>query len=281
MSDPLELEKSAAPVDRRSMNSGQVESLLRRHFAGPHYAFLTQVRNGTGFSRKTARTADAVAMGTWPSRGIHLHGIEIKVDLQDFKREIANPEKAEDIAKYCHFWWLAVTHEKVAPIEMVPANWGLLIVSEDGTKMRVAKEAAMLSPVAPDHLLIASLMRKMAEEYIHIGSLKDWKAEQRRELETIATRNAQFQCQTAIDGLKKNQALLAKVEKAIGCQIHEWQADEFGDCYKLARELRTRKGPTIHAIEMLLRATDSLRPHFEKVTSTLNQTPPKNETVLP
>jgi hypothetical protein len=125
MSAELELSKPA--FDRKSMDSGAVERLCRLHFAPPHFAFLTQVRNGTGF-QKQARTADAVAMGTWPSRGIHLHGIEIKVDHRDFKREVANPQKAEDIAKYCHFWWLAVTHEKVAPLEMVPANW--LLVEE-------------------------------------------------------------------------------------------------------------------------------------------------------
>ncbi len=266
-----ELELSKQPFDRKGMNSGAIESLCRLHFAPPHFAYLTQVRNGTGFSRKTARTADAVAMGTWPSRGIHLHGIEIKVDLQDFKREIANPEKAEDIAKYCHFWWLAVSHEKVAPLELVPTNWGLLVVSEDGSKMRVVKDAAKLNPVPPDHLLLASLMRKMAEEYIHVGSLRDWKAETRRELEQTASRNAKFESQTAIAGLKKNNELIAKVEKAIGCRIHEWQADEFGDCYKLAQEFRTRKGPMINAMAALLRATDSLRPHFEKITATFNE----------
>lgn len=271
MSEELALEKPPVVVDRRSMNSSQVESLLRKHFCGPHFAFLTQVRNGTGFSRKTARTADAVAMGTWPSRGIHLHGIEIKVDHQDFKREIANPEKAEDIAKFCHFWWLAVTHEKVAPVEMVPANWGLLVVSEDGTKMRVAKDAEKLTPTPPDHLLVASLMRKMAEEYVHVDSLKDWKNEQRRALEETATRNAKFQSDTAIAGLKKNNELIAKVETALGCRINEWNVENFAADYALASKLRASGWQVLDAIERLVKLTDAYKPHLETIKGQFDQ----------
>ena len=272
MSDQLPLDAPpAAPIDRRLLNSGDVERLCRLHFAAPHFAYLTQVRNGTGFSRKTARTADAVAMGTWPSRGIHLHGIEIKVDLQDFKREIANPEKAEDIAKYCHFWWLAVTHEKVAPIEMVPANWGLLVVSEDGTKMRVAKDAAKLTPIPPDHLLLASVMRKMAEEYIHVGSLREWKAEQRRELEQTADRNSKFLRETAEAGLKKQTELVAKIETALGCRIDEWRADSFAADFELAKKLRASGWQVLDAIDRLIKLTDAYKPHLETIKGQFDQ----------
>lgn len=273
MSAELQLEKPAPkpPVDRKSMGSGQVESLLRKHFCGPHFAFLTQVRNGTGFSRKTARTADAVAMGTWPSRGVHLHGIEIKVDLQDFKREVANPEKAEDIAKYCHFWWLAVTHEKVAPMEMIPANWGLLVVSEDGTKMRVAKEAVKLTPIAPDHLLLASVMRKMAEEYVPIGSLNDWKSEQRRELEEAADRNSKFLRESAVAGLKKQTELVGKIETVLGCRINEYNVDTFAADYELAKKLRASGWQVLDAIERLIKLTDAYKPHLEIIKGQFNQ----------
>lgn len=271
MSAELQLEKPAPkPVDRKSMGSGQVERLCRLHFAPPHFAFLTQVRNGTGFQR-SARTADAVAMGTWPSRGIHLHGIEIKVDLRDFKREIALPEKAEDIAKYCHFWWLAVTHEKVAPLEMIPTNWGLLVVSEDGTKMRVAKDAAKLTPIPPDHLLLASIMRKMAEEYIHVGSLNDWKADARRELEQAADRNSKFLRETAENGLKKQTELIGKIETALGCRINEWNVDGFVADFELAKKMRASGWQVLDAIERLIKLTDAYKPHLETIKGQFDQ----------
>lgn len=255
--------------DRRTLHAGNVETLLRKHFAPPHFAFLTQVRNGTGFSRKTVRTADAVAMGTWPSRGIHLHGIEVKVDYQDLKREIANPEKAEDIAKYCHFWWLAVTHEKVAPLAEVPAGWGLLIVHESDDKLYVAKQAEKLNPIPPDHLLLASLMRKMAEEYVHIDSLKDWRNEQRRELEAIATRNSKSMHDTAINALKTNRELMARIEKRLGCRLDEWNLANFEKDYALAMKIRESGKPIIDGLNRLIAMTENLKPALANIVATM------------
>lgn len=266
---PLPLEKPA--VNRRLLHSGQVETLLRKHFCGPHYAFLPQVRNGTGFTRRTTRTADAVAMGTWPSRGLHLHGIEIKVDLQDFKREIANPAKAEDIAKYCHYWWLAVSHEKVAPLEMVPTNWGLLVVSEDGTQMRVAKQAVLLTPLAPDHPLLASVMRNMAEEYIPRGSLDEWKSQQRAELEQTADRNSKLLRDTATNALKEAREAIGKIEKAFGCPINEYHADRFVEDFKLARRLKQSGWQVLRVMEQLLTMADSYRPHVDAIKAAIEK----------
>ena len=60
--------------------------LLRYRFCQPEWAFLSQVRNGTGYLR-TTRTADALAMSLWPSRGLHLYGFEIKVRKSDWKKD--------------------------------------------------------------------------------------------------------------------------------------------------------------------------------------------------
>jgi hypothetical protein len=47
--------------DRREMTSDDMDTFLRAHFAPPHFAYLSQVRNGTGFRRKQTRTAAAMA----------------------------------------------------------------------------------------------------------------------------------------------------------------------------------------------------------------------------
>ena len=48
----------------------------------------------------------------WPSRGLYLHGFEIKVHRNDWLRELKNPAKAEEIAGYCHFWWVVATRTR-------------------------------------------------------------------------------------------------------------------------------------------------------------------------
>lgn len=248
-----------------------MDKFLRAHFAPPHFAFLSQVRNGTGFRRKTTRTADAMAMGTWPSRGIHLHGIEVKVDYQDFKRELANPEKAEDIAKYCHFWWMAVTHEKVAPIDQVPAGWGLLVVSEDCETLRVARPATISKPEAPDHLMLASMLRNVAQNYIHADNLKDWKNNARVELEQAADRNSKYLRESSMEIAKKSQELVAKVETALGCRISEWSVDGFAADFALAKKLRSEGTPMIRAVESLVRMADQFRPQLDAIKSAFDK----------
>lgn len=135
---------------------------LRQHFNEPEYALLPQVRNQTGFARRV-RTADALVMGLWPSRGIYLHGIEIKVSRADWMHEKNSPEKAEEIAKFCDFWWLAVGDRAIAKIEEVPVDWGVLAPDDHG-KMRVIKQAVKRGDVTPiSRPFLAAMIRKLSE----------------------------------------------------------------------------------------------------------------------
>ena len=56
---------------------------LSRKYRPPEWAFLVQVKNGVGWTRKD-RTADALAMSLWPSRGLELHGFELKSRRSDW-----------------------------------------------------------------------------------------------------------------------------------------------------------------------------------------------------
>lgn len=136
-----------------------VFELLRKRYEGPAWAFLEEVRNGTGYTRVT-RTADAIAMGLWPSRGLHLHGFEVKAHRADWVRELRDPEKAEEIAQYCHYWWLVAANAKVVEAGEVPDKWGLLV--SDGKKLNVVKEAAFSKAAkAPNHRFLAAILRKV------------------------------------------------------------------------------------------------------------------------
>lgn len=87
------------------MKAHEVIEALRNLYPAQSYALLEQVGDGTGWS--THRHADAVVMSLWPSRGLTLTGIEVKVAKMDWKRELAQPEKAEAVASYCDFWMIA------------------------------------------------------------------------------------------------------------------------------------------------------------------------------
>src|SRR4051812_49014156 len=99
-------------------------ALQKRH-APPEWAYFEEMRNGTGYARG-ARTADALAFSLWPSRGLELHGIEVKVHRSDWLREKGDPDKAEEIGKFCERWWLATTEGVVADVGEIPSAWGWL-----------------------------------------------------------------------------------------------------------------------------------------------------------
>src|SRR5690606_13620651 len=103
--------------------TAQLEALLRERHSGGHWAFVLQVPDGTGSNK--GRTADALAMGLWPSKGLDLHGFEIKATRADWLREIDDPTKAEAFAKYCDYFWL-VCAPGVADLPELPASWGML-----------------------------------------------------------------------------------------------------------------------------------------------------------
>lgn len=65
---------------------------------------MEHVRDAAGFN--VTRTADVLALGLWPSRGNELHGFEVKVSRADWRKELAQPEKAEGWCQIVDRWWI-------------------------------------------------------------------------------------------------------------------------------------------------------------------------------
>lgn len=150
-----------AKTKRERWTAEDVVRALRAKHAGDAWAFLCEVRNETGFARK-ARTADAIAMSLWPSRGLELHGFEIKVSRTDWQKELAEPAKAEAIARFCDRWWLAVSDEAIVREGELPPTWGLLV--RRGDKLVATKQAPKLTAQPWERGFIASLLRAASEQ---------------------------------------------------------------------------------------------------------------------
>lgn len=138
-----------------TITAADVRAALRRYFRHPEYGIVFEVAKGTGFTAN--RHLDAMAMDTWPSRGLALHGIEIKVSKSDLAAELRNPAKAGEIADFCNYFWIAAP-KGVADIEKLPMSWGLL---ELGEKDLVPKKQPKQHPAPkePTRLLLAAIFR--------------------------------------------------------------------------------------------------------------------------
>lgn len=142
---------------------GMLDMLRQRHASqsgnGPEWAYMEHVRDAAGFAAK--RTADALALHLWPSRGHELHGYEVKVSRGDWLRELKEPEKAEGWCTVVDRWWIVAPKGVVK--DDLPSSWGLLEPRKkgDGEVLHVTVPAPVLRPVADRTPITRSLLVPM------------------------------------------------------------------------------------------------------------------------
>lgn len=144
----------------------------------PAHVWLCEVRNQTGYSRSDRR-ADALVISAWPSRGIWMAGIEVKVSRSDWKHELDQPKKSHEIQRFCDFWYIAAAEGVVDPAE-VPTTWGFYEVAATGKRpVTLVKPAPKLTPEPLTATFVASVLRNQADSSDAIrkaGHSEGWQA---------------------------------------------------------------------------------------------------------
>ncbi len=205
--------------------------LLKERFAAPEYAFLPHVRNGTGYVRRTTRTADALAMGLWPSRGLDLHGFEIKSDRRDWLNEKANPEKAEEIARFCDRWWLVTGAPGIVHVGELPPAWGLLVA--EGGKLVLKMEAQKLEAQPLDRAQLAAILRRAAECVVPKAEIK---AEVERAYQRGREDGKKLTDESHVHERHDHERIQASVkafEAASGVEIDHWRGGPIGEAVRV------------------------------------------------
>ncbi len=137
------------------MKSSEICAALRERYKQPEWALFFEVGSGTGANCK--RHADALAMNMYPSRGLSIVGFEIKVSHSDLKRELENPVKAEEIARFCNEWYLAVPEGLIKENDLIPAAWGVIECKEG--RLWTNKKAEPLEPQPITKAFMAAVLR--------------------------------------------------------------------------------------------------------------------------
>ena len=160
------------------MTSSELRAVVRAHFGpqGHGHVVFEEVRSETGWtSGKPTRSCDVLALSLWRTKGIELHGLELKVSRGDWLRELRQPEKAGAIAKYVDRWWLVVPSLDVAQPMELPPGWGLMVVDAERVAagltrpLRVVVKAPKRDAAPLDRLFVAALMRKVARGEFDLG----------------------------------------------------------------------------------------------------------------
>lgn len=214
-------------------------TLLRKKFTAPAWATLPQVPDATGANG--TRYADAISMSLWPSRGLELNGFEIKCNRSDWTKELKSPEKAETIAAYCHRWWVVAPSTKIVPVDELPPNWGLLVISGRGLKQ--AKAAALLDPKPLNYEFLAGLLRRAEENH---GKLPDASSqliptseiqeELNRKYE--AGKNAGYKkAELEFGSIERLKQSVEDFEEKSGIKITSYNGDYLGDAVEAVQKL--------------------------------------------
>jgi len=214
------------------MTESEVFERLCQMFPAPAHTCLSQIRNTVGFSNRVG-TADAIIVSTWPSRGIWIAGVEIKVRRSDWKRELKSPEKSEPIQRYCDRWYVAAP-KGIVSVDEVPETWGLIEVVEKYADSSITKKAPTLTPRPIDLGFLCMILRGVEKANV-LASLVDGLAEAKA-AETVTAAVSQA-CHAMERKHRDLETAVENFEEHSGVSISDpWTAGEIGDAVRIVRD---------------------------------------------
>lgn len=193
------------------MKTAELKAILKAHHDARELALMFEVANATGAGG--TRYADAIAMGLWPSRGLHIHGYELKVSRSDWRKELINPSKADEIGKYCDYWWVVTPPDIVKEGEL-PETWGHYEAIDGKLVKKVAAVKNEYAAPLTRPFLAALLRRAQSVDDEAISALVDVKMRDRNE--ALRKKEAGFEkrVQEAVDRrLEELGPISAKLER--------------------------------------------------------------------
>jgi hypothetical protein len=241
------------------VSASNLEKLLVTRFPDPEYAVFFEVPNATGGAANGY--ADALVIGLWPSRGLLVHGFEMKASRGDWLREMKDPAKAERHARYCDRWSLLVSDVEIVKQGELPANWGLW--APRGAGLVCVREPQPLTPAPVDRLFLAALARsaqKMAAKVIaRSGEQQELERrlkQQREEFDSELAERIEAGIRVRQRDAERLRETVEAFEKASGlsiANIGHWSAANLGEAVQVVQALHGRPHQVIEGARTRLR----------------------------
>lgn len=204
-------------------------------------------------STRQGRRIDRLVLALWKSRGLQLDAIEIKVTMADYRREMAEAQKADFWWTHTNRFWIAAPADLAKKIkDELPSTWGLLSCVP-GKKARTIVKAPQHKAEPLDWGTMIGLIRAAADA----GANALYRAEQRGRAEGRALAE-----QPGMDGdlgrlTREFDALTTQVdafEKASGIRI----GDLWTDGREIGQIVATLQHERRHPGSILGRASNSI-----------------------
>lgn len=214
-------------------------TVLATKYPAPHWVFMREFRNATGFD--AIRSADALAVGLYRSRGQVIIGFEKKIIRSDWLREMKRPDKAEPIAQFCDFFNLVVPGTKdgandVAKPEELPEPWGLVVVDQVRKKIHTVKPAKQLQAAIITRPFFSAIVKQAMDAAQMPG--KEALEEARQAGIQYAQDNLKHQIPYELERLRKLEETVKEFTKASGVELHEWSdGKQIGEAVRVLQSI--------------------------------------------
>lgn len=178
---PPQKETERTMLDRLRIRYGK--TYKNGTYVGRQYVIAEKVATSPGGSHNAARIADALVLDTWSCdfRGLtdqeresrdwrerhSIHGFEVKVSRSDWLAELADPEKAEAWARYCHYFWLVAADKSIVRNDL-PTGWGLLV--PHGRSLRAVVKPTRRMPEQMPLSAVVSIARAVQKTEVSMAS---------------------------------------------------------------------------------------------------------------
>jgi len=202
---------------------------LQGTFSSPSYITLEEVRDATGFDGQ--RTADAMAISLYRSRGKAVYGFEFKISRSDWLHELKQPEKSESILRYCDYWALVVPNKDIVKPGELPPTWGMYVAQKNRLKCLVP--CPKLDPLPMSRIMLTALLYAVDHRQSKIDESALRKARDEGYASGVSSsKDGHYE--------RMHKELLDRVqefEKASGLNInYGWKLDKVGEAVRVLME---------------------------------------------
>ncbi len=218
------------------MNTAELLDALRAHYIRPGTdadgaVFLTEVT-----APNSSRRIDAVHIGLWSSRGYGVDAHELKTSRADFMRELDNPAKAQAWWSHCNRFWIVAPDTTVAPVDLLPDGWGLMVPSPRGGRRFKAVVKAAHRDLAPTVGLLAALLT--STETARVNQLNQVRRELRSRYDEDVARVRREAAAATDPAVRSRLKLVDELETACGLTLSDWAWGDRTDPAELGAAIR-------------------------------------------
>ena len=232
----------------------KIRKTIAQTYRPPTHEVAFEVRDGAGFNAR--RSADAIIMGCWPSRGLDLTGVEIKASRGDWLKELREPEKAEAIAQYCDRWVIAAPKGLIKADE-VPAGWGWWEVDLERGSLNESTRPPEKEAVPISRHFLAMLLRAHGKPGAH--EIEEARRQANERAREGVEREVKSRVEQRLSSLKQKEARLEIINRLVPRDQLWLPDDAFEKAFRFALEARLNGGyGSVPALADELRKTATL-----------------------